>query len=457
MGKIFHYLVFTFCLVVTVSPNAFGLAKQDRFIIGTWGDPRLALQTTAGDNAIFQHCRDAHFNLLTGQESVYEGDFERGVLTAAAGSIHWKIDRVAQVPGLRILLMDRRHTTNFGDSLTTCTPAKVTAIKTDVNGISNSNVVMGYTMMDEPHPGTQLTAVNTWVAEFNKQDPTRICYTNLLPFHKNATIFGDVETEAWAKYGDYVDAYINPKTSSVVSFDYYPFTSGGWNNDWGTTHYFRNLNLFSTKTTANGTYFWAVPFTAVDPNYAPITAINLRFSAFAPIVYGAKGLIYYNYPLNNGGQGSDIYDWAKKINKQIETIGPLLMRLSWLGSYHQNVTDNGYTDCSFEPSLSTVPADLPLLKSFTSTGTSLMVGDFRIGTESYLLVFNKNRTAAQNLTLEFKKPVPVWELNKDTGVWTRLSASTTTIILTQTAAADMRILRLANPIITPIINLLLGD
>jgi hypothetical protein len=469
------FLLFFSAYSAAVSPS-YTSAKQDRFIIGAWGKMPLSGPiggSTANDLQALQRMRAAHFNTFaTGWCGASEFNDPSG--GAAWPSLHYALNLIAQIPGLRVMLWDSRYTGTYPGNAGV--PGVVQSVKADVSSLSAPDVVMGYCITDEPSPGTALSNALTWISTFNTSDPSRIAWANLLPFLYSPRY--NYFPNGWSDYCGYVRTYLDQSKSSVAGFDYYAFNNGDiWNsyNDpyaSSPTFYFRNLDLFAAECNSRGMSFWAFPYSGheTDPNLnkAPISEENLRFQAFAPLVYGAKGIVYYTYTLHPGmdmsmvdAAGNNptvVYTWASDINAQVKSMGPVLMGLDRIATYHENQIDNGgYPGQSLETGLATVAPDNAVIGSFSSTFKSFVLGHFIHGTTPYLLVFNKDRFSSRDVTITLKKAVPVWQMNKATGTWNRLYASTTTVNLTNVGKSDIQLLRLANLDTSPIINLLLND
>jgi len=440
-------ILFVFCLF---GSDVQGQAIQGKFVIASWWDPDFT-GIAAIDEMRLSLFRNAHFNTLTGLNA----RSSNGMLEEAPAhypGVRYKLERIAKVGGLRLMLLDWLFWTNMKSDIS----RTVGSVVAQYGGLplSLANLVAGYNTWDEPQPGDQLARAKSWILEFNKKDPRRIVWANLAPYNQGTF-------PKWSNYVDYVRSYLADNSTSVASFDYYPFLGNGkWRNychdPKDPPYYFRNLDLFAVETRVKGAIFWAFPLSSQHVDYSPISRVNLQFTAFAPIVNGAKGLVYYTYQwcredatmrssiVDTNGDTTEIYSWAKAINQQVESLGPLLMSFAWQGTYHENSSDTGYAGCSTEPGLSMLPSNHTFIRSFSSSNKSSMIGEFKTGSAPYLLVFNKDRSSSRDVTLTLKKSVPVWECNKITGLWTRKSAPTESITIQAIQPADVRVLRLAD-------------
>jgi hypothetical protein len=142
---------------------------------------------------------------------------------------------------------------------------------------------------------------------------------------------------------------INPK---IVSADSYPFkinaTSGV---KFFVGAYFYILSHFR-KTFLNTSNFWYYIHTASTDGGLPLWIENtnyqqLQFSAFCPIAYGAKGILYWpvdgNYFRNAPTVGTGVvdnntkYNDVKRINNYVENIvGPIVMNNKNIAALNNN-------------------------------------------------------------------------------------------------------------------------
>ena len=236
-------------------------------------------------------------------------------------------------------------------------------------------------------------------------------------------------------YELYLDWYLkdsdNHRLSEVVSFDHYPFFQDV--QEWlksvyfyievkpGTfidRSYFYNLAIIRQK--AGTRPFWAYPLsvglTVQPPDGDLIVTVDadadhLRFMAFSPIAYGAKGLIYFTYSQPKSGQ-SEVYrsalvdaDWkptaryyhVQKINHYIhDIVGPAVMNSVHLGAFHK----------SNKPTEEPIPEDQKITQStpllFDVSDVNILIGLFRDASNYYALVVNKSLSTINKVTVALK-------------------------------------------------------
>ncbi|MDR4497104.1 MAG: hypothetical protein MRK02_04145 [Candidatus Scalindua sp.] len=217
----------------------------------------------------------------------------------------------------------------------------------------------------------------------------------------------------------YLDAYLKDsdarRLSNVVAFDHYPFLQYAPKDveqfykevEPGTfvdTFYFYNLSVVKQK--AGTRPFWAHPQSlyhqvswffggyalTVDPD-----PDHLRFMVFAPVAYGAKGLMYYSYgplldPPNNFTALVDFdnaptqkYSYVQRINHYIrDIVGPVVMNSVHLGAFHKSKKPTGEAI----PDDQKITESTPLVADVSDD--NILIGLFRDATNYYVLVVNKS-------------------------------------------------------------------
>ncbi len=148
----------------------------------------------------------------------------------------------------------------------------------------------GKFVWDEPI----LNQLGTVSAAINRiQDRTdKLGFVNLLPSYSG--VFNK-----WDDYTKYIQQYSNPSNIklNVLCFDnYYPDSNfPGYNSQGEYRRYYSNLS--EMRKSAGDRPLWSYILTSgrllnYDTDYQ---RAYLRLSAFAPMAYGAKGIIYYHY------------------------------------------------------------------------------------------------------------------------------------------------------------------
>jgi hypothetical protein len=404
---------FGFSSVAQVATPAVGFKQKD-FVIGTYIGPALTTYAPNRydflpgdlneDRRRFADVKAAGFNLLLKSFKLIlpKEQTMRELSLAAEFNLKYLInDNRIDIPSL-------------GDA-----PADPVVTKAVTNDFKNlpanlNDTVYGYDLGDEPRRA--FPSLKDWVQHIKSNDPSKLAYTNLLPRH------GLPSDQA---YLDYVDSFYplgadRSQIPDVISYDYYPLLKTSALN-----HYFENMRLISGRAKALGISFWTYPISVQDnANYRVIDPQYLRLQAFAPIAYGANGLIYYTYGTfefcndvftatscetsSNGSYvrflgeamiGIDhktktpIYGWAQEINRYLrDVVGPAVMRSEHLGVYHNSdYTYEGYGVNEAIPAGERITSSTPVIEGFSDAKFNSMIGIFRdkIDSSLYLLVVNR--------------------------------------------------------------------
>jgi len=405
--------------------------KQSKFIIGTFYDPILG-GTATKDIATLQTAREAFFNLLSGYE------WRNGHADSFQDNIY-RLE-LADLVNFKSLIMDNRLTGRWHFD-----PTVATNLTNDYKNLSVPlrRAMLGYQIGDEPKPplytrfNEQKTAIKDWVSHFRDEDPSKLAYVNFLPFFPWDALYPDKEDingngqcdqvitlsyQDWPTEGQEIDldgdgcvdvgdhlraAYYeryltdlanDPNRKMVldlVSYDHYPFVSLPSGETWTRDTYFENLSMIRQK--AGTRPFWAYPMSMGHGSYVDPEDTHLRFMAFSPITYGAKGLIYYTYSdlpaeygyrsalIDDKGVPTPRYYDVQRINHYIHNIvGPVVMNSVHLGAFHK----------SNDPTLEVIPQDqkinsnTPLISDINNE--NILFGLFRDAENYYVLIVNKS-------------------------------------------------------------------
>lgn len=312
-------------------PYCYAQFQQQEFIIGTYNDPRLSEDKNyPEDFARFQRAKDAYFNLLTGtQHELHIDRSEEGIA--------YSLDLAHQV-GLRYLVVDDRFwgANSFVDTTASQMMEFYKSLDAD-----KREALYGYNIVDEPSTGFA-GQVKKWVGFLKAEDSTKLAFVNLLPS------YGFLDRH---KYQSYLDTYLSDTVQTpldVASYDHYPVLEDRVRGD-----YFYNMQSMLNRT--DGRPIWAYINTSAHLDYPEPTESQLRFMAFCPIAYGAKGLIYFKYdpgsnlgpvalgsftytsaPLvDENGEPDQKYYTAQQINHFIHNLlGPIVMQSKLLDVNH---------------------------------------------------------------------------------------------------------------------------
>ena len=261
-----------------------------------------------------------------------------------------------------------------------------------------------YVLKDEPH-ATHFPALGRSRELLARLDPGHFAYVNLFPNY--APVNDEENYFGTRNYREHVDQFMEIFQPEVLSYDHYCIEGYRFRkHDYAIRvrpQYYENLEIIRAAALKHQVPFWA--FTLVTPvfSYPTPTEGHLRFQLYSCLAYGARGLQYFTYCpvapvdgiIDNDGNRQPQYELAKKINREIQHLGPLLLQLTSTAIRHTSPQPAG-TTWLYEGHGG--------LKS--CLGAPALLGFFD-GPEdgNYVMVVNRDPMKAAELTLTFDKDV----------------------------------------------------
>ena len=192
----------------------------------------------------------------------------------------------------------------------------------------NSETYVGEHYVDEPGMD-KFTDIGRFVDLYNSALPDKEVYINLFPEYANTA------TQLKGSYEDYINRYLQKIKTKSLSYDFYSLNT---KNEFIKTQFYSNLDLVRSKTLAKRMPFWVITQGSQCPGTRYPNEYEQRWSVWANIALGSKGIAYFCYWTPNGGAYDDtpslidingnrteMYDWVKRINADINTIGKKLL------------------------------------------------------------------------------------------------------------------------------------
>ncbi len=369
--------------------------QQREFIIGTYNDPRLSEDKNYVEDFVrFQRAKDAYFNLLTGTQDEFHID-------RTEAGIAYSLELASQL-GLKYLVTDERFwvANPFIDTTASRMMEFYQSLSTN-----QREALYGYNIVDEPKV-RHATTVKQWINFLKTEDSTKLAFVNLLPSYG---------FEKRKQFEQYLDLYLLNNVSDgrldVLSYDHYPVLKDRVRGD-----YFYNMQAMLDRT--EGRPIWAYINTSAHLVYPEPTSSQLRFMAFCPIAYGAKGLIYFKYdpgsnvgpvalgsfaftssPLvDDNGEPDQKYYTAQQINHFIHNLlGPIVMQSKLLDVNH--VSDRP----TREPVPNQIHPGTPVVQQASNPNLLLSVFEHEQRPGEYnVLLINKSFSNINNVTVVLK-------------------------------------------------------
>jgi hypothetical protein len=209
-------------------------------------------------------------------------------------------------------------------------------LKSKVSQWAHEPAFAAYRLKDEPG-AISFPALAKTRDVLKELDPDHWAYNNLFPVY--APCNDEMNFLQSSNYTDYVDKYMEMCRPEVLSYDHY----GIRKDNTVTSGYFENLEIIRTAAMKHNVPFWAfVLSTPLRPAFPTPTEGHLRFQLYCNLAYGARCLQYFTYGeaektdglINHQGETQHTYELAKRINREIQHIGPLLLKLQSTAVFH---------------------------------------------------------------------------------------------------------------------------
>jgi hypothetical protein len=314
--------------------------QQQEFFLSAWSPPGL---TTAAYDYYSQANFDLVLSLPTSESAtgLVEQYHMHGLLNA--GSVLDE-NRYLRAPENKIP--------------ETIPDAQLAKLDPIISRNSSRNAVIGYYLTDEPNAKAFANLGKT-VAYIRQKDPTRLSYINLFPTYADASQLGN------KSYEEHVQQFIETVKPELLSYDHYHFFK-----TYDGTEYFKNLGIirkyalrydipFCNIIQAIGADFldWRIP-----------SAAEHRWLVYSSLAYGAKAIVWFHWDHEWGLTGSlkrdELYASITALNKEIRTLGPVLLKLKSEAVYHSRQVPSGGTALPPGTAIQSVSANADLVLGF---------------------------------------------------------------------------------------------
>ena len=189
---------------------------------------------------------------------------------------------------------------------------------------SNPTYVGEY-LVDEPK-ATEFDRWGQFAKDYLQQIPDKEPYINLYPTYAS--------TLGTSSYEAYIEEYLDKIPSKTLSYDFYGLPANGGNL---VSDYYLNLDVVRRKTLDKRMPFWVITQAGEVSSRKLPTEKEQRWSVWSNLAGGSKGIAYFCYwtPATDkfsdvhymvkDGEKTEMYDYIKKVNGDVQTIGKKLM------------------------------------------------------------------------------------------------------------------------------------
>ena len=192
--------------------------------------------------------------------------------------------------------------------------------------LATSPAYIGDYIYDEPK-ANMYDSFGPYVNEFHRQMPDKDVYINLYPTY--AASLGTTN------YESYIEEYLDKVPTKMLSYDYYGLMK---NEAQIPSDYYLNLDLVRSKTLDRRMPFMVITQAGEVNSRKYPTEKEQRWTVWSTLAGGAKGISYFCYWTPSGGSfddrpymidlegnKTDMYDYIKRVNADINTIGKKLL------------------------------------------------------------------------------------------------------------------------------------
>ena len=317
-----------------------------------------------------------------------------------------------------------------------------------------------YHLTDEPGAGA-FPAWGRLVAYLRERDPAHLAYINLFPTYANEqqlgvsadaaerakvgypTDFAGVDTsdKTVLRYREHLKQFVATVDPDLISYDHYHFLKDANSRPTDGKQYFLNLGLIRLAALeAEKPFLNIIQANTIEKSWRRPNADELRWLVFTTMAYGGKGISYFTYwgpkaynGLYQDGQPMPLLQPVIALNKEITKLGPALMELASLGTYHTAPLPYG-------------AEAMPNPGSVQIAGPGkFVVGVFgKRGRPSAFMIVNRDYSEKQTARVRVLIPgTQLQELDRKTGKWTRgKTLNRKRIVEVKLARGDGRLFRL---------------
>lgn len=271
-------------------------------------------------------------------------------------------------------------------------PELKTATEKTVKRFMDHPAVAGYMLRDEPNR-SDFPELAEWAGKIRKTDDNNFCYLNLFPNYATEEQLGT------KTYQEHVDIFVREVPVQFISFDHYPILGDSLRANW-----YENLEIISEAARKSAKPFWAFALSVAHGKYPVPTIAQLRLQVFSDLAYGAQGIQYFTYwtpfdttwnfnnaPVTLDGKRTVVYDRIREVNTEIASLSGIFLGAEVISVSHTGLTPQGTMP------LTILPKPIRILKT---EGTGAVVSYLKNGTNSYLVIVNRDFKNPLNLYID---------------------------------------------------------
>ena len=268
-----------------------------------------------------------------------------------------------------------------------------------VEAVRNHPAALGFFLRDEP-PAAMMPGLGKVVAMLRRDAPGAWSYINLLPNYATAAQLGA------PTYDSYVQEFVGKVHPPLLSYDNYSLFNGEMLG-----RFYTNLAAIRRESQKAGIPFWNVILSNSHFSYMEPSDATLRLQAYSTIAYGGRGIEYFTYfspkvgnfrlaPVDQFGHRTETWYMLRRLNNQIRTLAPWLIKLHSTGVYNSAPLPEGAELITKSPLIKQVRAT-----TFQSppVAPEYLIGEFRDSEgHPFLMIVNKSLRFSMRYAIDLK-------------------------------------------------------
>ncbi len=268
-----------------------------------------------------------------------------------------------------------------------------------VQEVRDYPAALGFFLRDEPNT-TLMPGLASVASMLRQAMPRAWAYVNLLPNYATDAQLGA------PTYDAYVQKFVELVHPPLLSYDNYSLFNGEMLG-----RFYTNLATIRRESQKAGIPFWNVILANSHFSYMEPSDATLRLQAYSTIAYGGRGIEYFTYfspkvgnfrlaPVDHFGHRTATWYMLRRLNDQIRTLAPWLIKLHSTGVYHSAPLPEG-----------TMPIEKSkLVKQVRATtfqsppiAPKYLIGEFRDAEgRPFLMIVNKSLRFSMRYAIDLK-------------------------------------------------------
>lgn len=285
--------------------------REEGIPIGLWVSPPPGEITTER----YREIREAGFTFVIGLSE----------LSAGTRFIHEALD-AAHKNELKYLVYDTR--------LRELSQDEMDKAEAYVAEFAGHPAYLGHLFVDEPSID-QFDRLRALKSVYQKAVPHGLAYVNLFPTYAS-------DEQRGGSHEVYVQSFMEKFEPDVLSYDHYPLLTPRPGKDRKLTEdYYENLQLMREAALGAGVPLWLfIQTLAFNRSNRDPSEAEIHWQVYTSLAFGVKGIQYFTYwtpddgnetfgdaMIDRGGNQTRHYGEVQRINREIEPIGKVLVKL----------------------------------------------------------------------------------------------------------------------------------